>query len=56
MSILCAGVDVVKPQHQLDVVKLADIAIDLYAMTAVLSRASRAYCDGVHNAEHEVSV
>ncbi|KAF2358824.1 Acyl-CoA dehydrogenase/oxidase N-terminal, partial [Trinorchestia longiramus] len=48
------GLDVVKPAHQMDVVRLGDIAIDLFGMTSVLSHASRSYCDGVHNSEHEV--
>ena len=48
------GADVVQPNHQMDVVRLADIAIDLFAMTSVLSRASRSYCDGMHNSDHEV--
>ncbi|KAA0201452.1 hypothetical protein HAZT_HAZT004475 [Hyalella azteca] len=50
------GLDVVKPQHQMDVVRLGDMAIDLYAMTSVIARASRAYCDGIHNGEHEVGL
>lgn len=52
----CAGVDVIKPNHQMDVVRLADMAIDLFAMTAVLSRASRSYCLGFHNSQHEVRI
>ena len=48
------GADVVQPHHQMDVVRLADIAIEIFAMTSVLSRASRSYCDGLHNADHEV--
>lgn len=39
---------------QMDLRRVADIAIDLYAMTAVLSRASRSYCIGLQNADHEV--
>lgn len=39
---------------QMDLRRVADIAIDLFAMTAVLSRSSRAYCIGLRHAEHEV--
>lgn len=49
-----SGQAVAAPKNQLDVARLADCAIDLYAMTAVLSRASRAYCIGLKNAPHEV--
>jgi len=42
-------------EHQLLLRRLADIAIDIYAMTAVLSRASRSYCTGIRNAQLEVS-
>lgn len=48
------GQEVVSPKNQLEVARLADCAIDLYAMTAVLSRASRAYCIGLKNAQHEI--
>ncbi len=34
--------------------RFADIAIDLYAMTAVLGRASRSMSIGLRNADHEV--
>ena len=34
--------------------RLADIAIDVYAMTATLSRASRSLSIGLKNADHEV--
>jgi acyl-CoA dehydrogenase family protein 9 len=40
---------------QMDLRRVADVAIDLFAMTAVLSRSSRAYCIGLRNAEHEVN-
>ena len=49
-----SGQEVAAPKNQLEVARLADCAIDLYAMTAVLSRASRAYCIGLKNAVHEV--
>ena len=38
----------------MDLAKVADIVIDLYAMTACLSRANRSYCLGLQNADHEV--
>ena len=38
----------------MDLKRLAEIVIDLYGMTAVLSRASRSYCIGLRNADHEV--
>ncbi|KAK7488577.1 hypothetical protein BaRGS_00020194 [Batillaria attramentaria] len=40
--------------QQMELKRLADIVMDLYAMTSVLSRASRSYCIGLRNAEHEV--
>ncbi|CAL8069659.1 unnamed protein product [Orchesella dallaii] len=40
--------------EQLMLQRIADIAIDIYAMTCALSRASRAYCIGLPNAQHEV--
>ncbi len=43
-------------ERQMVLKRLADVSIDLYAMTAVLSRASRSYCIGLRNAEHEVSL
>lgn len=41
---------------QMDLRRVADVAIDLFAMTAVVSRSSRSYCIGLRNAEHEVLV
>ena len=41
---------------QMDLRRLADIAIDIYAMTAVLGRSSRSYCIGLRNADHEVQL
>jgi hypothetical protein len=35
--------------------RLADVAIDIYGMTAVLGRASRSYCIGLQNSAEEVS-
>ena len=40
--------------RQLVLKRMADIAIDIYAMTAVLSRSSRSYCTGIRNAQAEV--
>lgn len=39
---------------QLELQRIANIAIDIYVMTAVLSRASRSYCTGITNADTEV--
>lgn len=47
------GQDVVN--QQLNLMRLADIITLIYAMTAVLGRASRAYCTGIAHAEVEVS-
>jgi acyl-CoA dehydrogenase family protein 9 len=48
------GANITDPKYQLELQRLADILIDVYAMTAVLSRASRSYCIGLHEAEAEV--
>lgn len=42
--------------QQLDLMRLADIITLIYAMTAVLGRASRAYCTGIANAETEIAL
>ncbi|XP_013913451.1 PREDICTED: acyl-CoA dehydrogenase family member 9, mitochondrial [Thamnophis sirtalis] len=42
--------------EQLVLKKVADIVINLYAMTAVISRASRSICIGLNNHDHEVSL
>ncbi|XP_076325006.1 complex I assembly factor ACAD9, mitochondrial-like isoform X1 [Tachypleus tridentatus] len=42
--------------HQMELRRLADVAIDVYAMTAVLARASRSYCIGLKYADHEVKI
>lgn len=39
---------------QMDLRRVADVAIDLFAMSAVVSRSSRSYCIGLRNAQHEV--
>jgi len=41
---------------QLDLARLADCATHIYAAFASLSRASRAYCIGLHNATHELEL
>lgn len=46
------GQDVIN--QQLDLMRLADIITLIYAMTAVLGRASRAYCTGIANADTEL--
>ncbi|KAK3858082.1 hypothetical protein Pcinc_035704 [Petrolisthes cinctipes] len=50
------GLEVAHPANQLEVARLADCAIDLYAMTAVLSRASRSHCIGIHKSDHELKM
>ncbi|KAL7636235.1 UNVERIFIED_CONTAM: hypothetical protein RMT77_012992 [Armadillidium vulgare] len=50
------GKEISHPNHQLDLKRLADAVIDVYAMTAVLGRASRSYCIGVRNSDHEMLV
>lgn len=40
--------------EQINLKRLANVAIEIYAMTCVLSRASRAYCIGLRNAQTEV--
>ncbi|XP_071440547.1 complex I assembly factor ACAD9, mitochondrial-like [Hetaerina americana] len=40
--------------EQMELQRLANVAIDIYAMTAVLSRASRSYCIGLRNADEEI--
>ncbi|GAB1600902.1 acyl-CoA dehydrogenase family member 9, mitochondrial-like [Argonauta hians] len=42
--------------QQLDVQRIADIAIDLYAMTSCIARSSRSYSIGLRNADHEVTI
>ncbi|CAG2053996.1 unnamed protein product [Timema podura] len=41
-------------EYQMELSRLADIAIDVFAMTAVLGRASRSYCIGLQNGSDEV--
>ncbi|KAM9361264.1 complex I assembly factor ACAD9, mitochondrial [Symphorus nematophorus] len=40
--------------EQLILKRVADVTINLYAMTAVLSRASRSICIGLRNDDHEI--
>ncbi|XP_014680993.1 PREDICTED: acyl-CoA dehydrogenase family member 9, mitochondrial-like [Priapulus caudatus] len=55
------AVEVVLQRHgksvidqQMELARLTDIAIDIYAMTAVLSRASRSLCIGLKSLDHEL--
>jgi hypothetical protein len=41
---------------QLDLKRLADCAINIYAAFSSVSRASRSYCIGLHNAEYELNL
>lgn len=50
------GKKVTDPGNQMELARLADCAIDIYGMTAVLGRSSRAYCIGVKNADHEIQL
>lgn len=43
-------------EKQIELRRMADVVIDLYAMTAVLSRASRSYSIGLPNSDHEVLI
>lgn len=43
-------------ERQMVLSHLADIVIDIYAMSCVLSRASRSYCIGLPNADHEMDI
>lgn len=49
------GAKVTNPEAQMELRRLSDIMIDIYAMTAVLARASRSYCIGLREAQTEVS-
>lgn len=42
--------------QQIHLKRLANVAIDVYAMTCALSRASRAYCIGLRGAQVEVQI
>lgn len=48
------GKDIVNAQLELQ--RLADCSIHIYAAFASLSRASRSYCIGLHNAEYELNL
>ncbi|XP_069949119.1 complex I assembly factor ACAD9, mitochondrial isoform X3 [Cherax quadricarinatus] len=56
LFIALSGLKVAEPENQLELARLADCAIDIYGMTAVLSRASRSYCIGIRNSAHETHV
>lgn len=43
-------------EKQVDIQRLAECAIALYAMFASVSRASRSYCIGLQHADYEVSI
>jgi len=43
-------------EKQMELRRMADIVIDLYAMTAVLGRASRSYSIGLPNCDHEIKL
>lgn len=49
------GAKVTEPKNQLELKRIADVMIDVYAMTAVLGRASRSYCIGLREAQTEVN-
>ncbi|XP_062606402.1 complex I assembly factor ACAD9, mitochondrial-like isoform X2 [Saccostrea cucullata] len=46
------GKDIVNAQ--MDLAKVANIVIDIYGMTACISRSNRSYCLGLQNADHEI--
>lgn len=41
-------------QHTVEVAKIGEAAVLCYAMFAAISRASRSYCVGLRNADHEI--
>lgn len=57
------GVEIALSRHGQSIIdqqmllkRLADVAIDIYAMTAVLGRASRSYCIGLQNSAEEINL
>lgn len=42
--------------EQLDLKRLANIVIDLYAMTSCIARTSRSLSIGLRNSDHEVNI
>ncbi|XP_043286851.1 complex I assembly factor ACAD9, mitochondrial [Venturia canescens] len=42
--------------ERMELARLTDILIEIYAMTAVVARASRAYCIGLKNCDDEVQI
>ena len=49
-----SGRDII--DNQLYLRRLAEIVMEIYAMTAMIGRASRAYSIGLKNAEHETEM
>lgn len=49
-----SGRDII--DNQLYLRRLAEIVMEIYAMTAMIGRASRAYSIGLKNADHEVEM
>ncbi|XP_039441363.1 complex I assembly factor ACAD9, mitochondrial [Culex pipiens pallens] len=43
-------------QRHIELVRVADVAVLLYAMVATASRASRSYCIGLKHADHEIQL
>jgi len=43
-------------EEQMALKRIADVAIDLYAITSVLARASRSKSIGLQHCDHEVTV
>ncbi|KAK3101158.1 hypothetical protein FSP39_001403 [Pinctada imbricata] len=41
-------------EEQMSLARVADMIIDMYGMTACIGRASRSYCIGLRNADHEI--
>ncbi|XP_069694617.1 complex I assembly factor ACAD9, mitochondrial-like isoform X2 [Periplaneta americana] len=57
------GVEIVLARHGEEIVenqmmlkRLADVVIDIYAITAVLARSSRSYCIGLPHADQEINM
>lgn len=42
--------------ERMELIRLSEILVEVYAMTAVVARASRAYCIGLRNCDDEVKV
>ena len=48
------GADVIT--HEIDIQRISEMAILIYALTAAFGRASRSYCIGLRNSEYEVKL